>query len=106
MEQNFLAPGPKQSEFDTLNTQVQGLADQIANKIKYKTLLNNTTDANGNVSLELDNNYLVISVWGDYMAIPFVYNGNWYAKMVGSSATYDVKASNSISYLRIAYIGN
>ena len=45
-EQNFLAPGPKQSEFNTLNSTVTSISEQIANLIKSDTA-SGTTDGYG-----------------------------------------------------------
>lgn len=47
-EQNFLAPGPKQSEFNTLNSTVTSLSEQLANLItteKYTITISESVGA-------------------------------------------------------------
>ena len=66
-----------------------------------------TTDNNGNISLSLSKSgaRAIISVDGsNYSYIPFVYQGNWYAKVVSSSPTHpaiiNVHVDIEISYIR------
>lgn len=72
---------------------------------KTKTLTG-TTDANGNLSLGLSTSAAssVVSVVGsNYVYTPFVYSGNWYAKVVSSNSASTPIVSESVS-VTIKYI--
>lgn len=85
-----------------LNT--KKLFTKLIPKIKTMT---GTTDANGNLSLGLSESAAksIIGVTGsNYVYIPFVYAGNWYAKTVSSNSqatpVVNESVSVSIKYLR------
>ena len=72
---------------------------------KTKTLTA-TTDSNGNLALGLSASTVqsVISVVGsNYVYIPFVYSGNWYAKVVSSNSVHTAIVSESVS-VTISYL--
>ena len=85
-----------------LNT--KKLFTKLIPKIKTMT---GTTDSNGNLSLGLSDSAAksIIGVTGsNYVYIPFVYAGNWYAKTVSSNSqstpVVNESVSVSIKYLR------
>ena len=89
-----------------LNT--KKLFTKLIPKIKTMT---GTTDANGNLSLGLSESTAksIIGITGsNYVYIPFVYAGNWYAKTVSSNSqstpVINESVSVSIKYLRGGYI--
>lgn len=68
--------------------------------------LTGTTDANGNLSLGLSTSAAssIVSVVGsNYVSTPFVYSGNWYAKVVSSNSSSTPIVSESVS-VTIKYI--
>lgn len=75
---------------------------------KVKTLTA-TTDANGNVSLGLSASAVsvVVCVIGEssaaYVYAPFVYGGNWYAKVMSSNSSHTAITNTSVSII-ITYL--
>lgn len=84
---------------------LDGVASAVGGGVQTKTLTG-TTDANGNLSLGLSTSGAssVISVVGsNYVYTPFVYSGNWYAKVVSSNSSSTPIVSESVS-VTIKYI--
>ena len=83
---------------------VKKLLTKLLPKIKTTS---GTTDNNGNLSLGLSESAAksIISVVGsNYVFTPFVYAGNWYAKVVSSNSSHTSVRNEAVS-VSITYWG-